>query len=56
MEDKKVKMTVHGNIGRIAGLFGVTRQQVNRALKCEQNSRKCKAIRKYALDNGGIEY
>ena len=55
-EEKKIKMTVHGRVGEIAELFGVTRMQVHRALTLEQNSSKCKAIRKYALENGGIEY
>jgi len=49
-------MTRHGNIGKMAKLFGVTRQQVHNALKLEQNSSKCKAIRKYAIENGGVEY
>ena len=56
MEEKKIKMTVYGNIGKMAKLFGVTRQQVHNALKQEQNSSMCKAIRKYAIENGGVEY
>jgi len=56
MEEKKIKMTQYGSVGKLAKLFGVTIQHVNRALKCEGNSNKCRAIRKYALENGGVEY
>ena len=56
MEEKKIKMTVHGRVGEMARLFGVTRELIRKALNLERNSSKCKSIRKYALENGGIEY
>jgi predicted transcriptional regulator len=56
VEVRKIKMTKQGSVGDMATVFGVTRQQVSRALIGLQNSEMCQKIREYALKNGGIEY